>query len=713
MDDQGETGPFLRSPGVNFLPVPEDVLVPRAMVQKLQLRPGQQLTGTVRLPHDREKFLVLDQVTSIEGEPAEKWSQVTEFDKLTPQFPQGRIILENPKTNSISARAIDLLTPLGRGQRGLIVAPPRVGKTILLKEIAKAIRVNHPEIVLILLLVDERPEEVTDLEREIDCQIYHSNFDENVQRHVQVAELVLERAKRLVELKKDVVILLDSITRLSRGYNSLQPGKGRTMSGGVESKALTKPKKFFGSARNAEEGGSLTILATALTETGSRMDEVIFEEFKGTGNMELHLDRALQEKRPLPGDSSAAIRDPQGRTALSSGRMGTSADPAQDDGGAAAHRSDGKVDRKPRSNKNERRTSIERPAVISTASQLKKLLPEISLVDRVAIDTEADSLHCYREKLCLLQVSVPSGDFIIDPLAGLDLTELVRALEEKIIVVQGADFDLRLLRRNLQFKARRIFDTVIAARLLGLREFSLAALVQRYFGVELAKGSQKANWARRPLPARMVDYAINDTHYLLPLAEKMQDELREAGRWAWFEQSCARALEQSLIDRPRDAEETWRISGSGKLRGKAAAVLRELWKWREQEAEAADRPPFHILQNSELVRSAERFAGGATPDYRHFSGRRRQSFCEAARRALEMAEKEWPVFKRREGVRPTPEIIRRTEELRQRRDKNTAVLGLDPSFVAPRSALEALASNPTAAETLLVPWQRELLGLKD
>jgi len=214
--------------------------------------------------------------------------------------PQGRIILENPKTNSISARAVDLLTPLGRGQRGLIVSPPRVGKTILLKEIAKAIRVNHPDIVLILLLVDERPEEVTDLEREIDCQIYHSNFDESVQRHVQVAEIVLERAKRLVEMKHDVVVLLDSITRLSRGYNNLEPGRGRIMSGGVEAKALTKPKKFFGSARNAEEGGSLTVLATALTETGSRMDELIFEEFKGTGNMELHLDRGLQEKRLYP-----------------------------------------------------------------------------------------------------------------------------------------------------------------------------------------------------------------------------------------------------------------------------------------------------------------------------------------------------------------------------------------------------------------------------
>ena len=298
--EQGEATSFLRLPRLNFLPVPEDACIPRSLIQQYGLRPGQLLAGTVRLPRDRERSLVLDQIASIEGKPVAEWEVPTDFEKLTPQFPQGRIMLENPKTNSISARAVDLLAPLGRGQRGLIVAPPRVGKTILLKEIAKAVRVNHPEIVLIMLLVDERPEEVTDLEREIDCQIYHSNFDESVQRHVQVAELVLERAKRLVEQRKDVVILLDSITRLSRGYNSMQPGKGRIMSGGVESKALTKPKKFFGSARNAEEGGSLTVLATALTETGSRMDELIFEEFKGTGNMELHLDRALQEKRLYP-----------------------------------------------------------------------------------------------------------------------------------------------------------------------------------------------------------------------------------------------------------------------------------------------------------------------------------------------------------------------------------------------------------------------------
>ena len=300
LDQVSDSFAMLRCPKLNFLPLPEDVCVPRSLIDRYCLRPGQKLAGTVRLPGHREKFLTLEQVMTIEGQPADQWKEPTDFEKLTPQFPQGRIMLENAKTNSISARAVDLLAPLGRGQRGLIVAPPRVGKTILLKEIAKAIRVNHPDIVLILLLVDERPEEVTDLEREIDCQIYHSNFDESVRRHVQVAEMALERAKRLVEMKKDVVLLLDSITRLSRGYNNLQPGTGRIMSGGVEAKALIKPKKFFGSARNAEEGGSLTILATALIETGSRMDELIFEEFKGTGNMELHLDRALQEKRLYP-----------------------------------------------------------------------------------------------------------------------------------------------------------------------------------------------------------------------------------------------------------------------------------------------------------------------------------------------------------------------------------------------------------------------------
>src|SRR6266478_1830180 len=300
IDQPGESFAFLRWPELNFLPVPEDAAVPRATLQKFWLRAGQRVGGKLRLPREREKSLVLDEISTVEGAPLSEWSEKTDFEKLTPQYPEGRIMLENDKTKSLSARAVDLLAPLGRGQRGLIVSPPRVGKTILLKEIAKAIRVNHPQIELIILLVDERPEEVTDLEREVDCQIYSSTFDENVYRHIQVAELVLERAKRLVELKKDVVVLLDSITRLARGYNNLQPNRGRIMSGGVESKALMKPKRFFGAARNVEEGGSLTILATALIETGSRMDEVIFEEFKGTGNMELHLDRALVEKRLYP-----------------------------------------------------------------------------------------------------------------------------------------------------------------------------------------------------------------------------------------------------------------------------------------------------------------------------------------------------------------------------------------------------------------------------
>ena len=299
-DPVGDAFGVLRWPRLNFLPVPEDVGVPRAFIQLFPFRPAQKIRGTLRLPRDREKILMLDDVLAIEDLPPEEWSPPKDFDNLTPLYPEGRIMLENSKTNSISARAVDLLAPLGRGQRGLIVAAPRVGKTILLKEIAKAIRVNHPEIVLIILLVDERPEEVTDLQREVDCDVYNSTFDENSKRHVEVAEIVLERAKRLVEQRKDVVVLLDSITRLARGYNSLQPGKGRTMSGGVEAKALLKPKKFFGAARNCEEGGSLTILATALVDTGSKMDQVIFEEFKGTGNMELHLDRSLVEKRLYP-----------------------------------------------------------------------------------------------------------------------------------------------------------------------------------------------------------------------------------------------------------------------------------------------------------------------------------------------------------------------------------------------------------------------------
>jgi transcription termination factor Rho len=291
---------FLRWERYNFTPCPEDVYVPASILKRYGLRAGVKVKATIRAPRDKEKFMALEEVLSVEGIPIERWSEPKHFDQLTALFPDRRILLENAKSKSVSARAVDLIAPLGRGQRGLIVAPPRTGKTILLKDIATAIRANSPEVHLILLLVDERPEEVTDLRRCLDCEIFSSTFDETPTRHVQVAELVSERAKRLVELRKDVVILLDSITRLARGYNALQPGRGRIMSGGVEAKALLKPKRFFGAARNCEEGGSLTILATALIETESRMDDVIFEEFKGTGNMELHLDRTLVEKRIYP-----------------------------------------------------------------------------------------------------------------------------------------------------------------------------------------------------------------------------------------------------------------------------------------------------------------------------------------------------------------------------------------------------------------------------
>jgi ribonuclease D len=348
---------------------------------------------------------------------------------------------------------------------------------------------------------------------------------------------------------------------------------------------------------------------------------------------------------------------------------------------------------------------------IASAAGLAKLLPHIEPVERVAVDTEADSLHCYHEKLCLLQISVPEKDVLVDPLANVDLAPLREALEKKEIVLHGADFDLRLLRRNLNFKARKIFDTVIAARLLGIREFSLAALVERFFGVTLTKGSQKANWARRPLPSRMVEYAINDTHYLLPLAEKLERQLRERDRLEWFRQSCQRLLEQTAVERVRDLDDAWRISGAGTLRGPAAAVLRALWQWREKEAEAADRPPFHILQNHELLEAAESFAKGGTPDFSHFSARRRGAFREAAEHALKLPEDAWPLPRPRLGTRPTAEMKQRTEELRRRRDHGATRLELDPAFVAPRAALEALATNEKNGAALLVPWQCEVLGI--
>ena len=300
LEMSSEVSGMLRWPRFNFRAGPDDIYVTPSTIKRHGLRAGQKLRVSLRAPREREKILAADEVLTIDGTPAEEWVEPVHFDKLTPLFPDERLILENTVTNSVTARAVDLVAPLGRGQRGLIVAPPRVGKTILMKEVARAIRVNSPQTRVILLLIDERPEEVTDLERTVDAEVYSSTFDEAPLRHIQVAELVAERAKRLVEQRQHVIVLLDSITRLARGYNAMMSGKGRTMSGGVDAKALLKPKKFFGAARNVEEGGSLTILATALIETQSRMDDVIFEEFKGTGNMELHLDRSITEKRIYP-----------------------------------------------------------------------------------------------------------------------------------------------------------------------------------------------------------------------------------------------------------------------------------------------------------------------------------------------------------------------------------------------------------------------------
>ncbi len=290
---------FLRAPEYNYLPGPDDIYVSPSQIKKFGLRTGDTISGQVRPPKEGEKYFALIKVDAINFESTGKTRDRMWFDALTPIYPNRRIRMEVNKTE-MSGRVLDLVSPIGFGQRGLIVAPPRTGKTMLLQAIAHAITANHPEAYLIVLLIDERPEEVTDMQRNVKGEVQASTFDEPPTRHVQVAEMVMEKAKRLVELGRDVVILLDSITRMARAYNTVTPPSGRVLSGGLDANALQKPKRFFGAARNIEEGGSLTIIATALVDTGSRMDDVIFEEFKGTGNMEIHLDRKLVDKRTFP-----------------------------------------------------------------------------------------------------------------------------------------------------------------------------------------------------------------------------------------------------------------------------------------------------------------------------------------------------------------------------------------------------------------------------
>ena len=293
---------FLRAPDANYLPGPDDIYVSPSQIRRFSLRTGDTIAGQIRSPKDGERYFALLKVNQINLETPEKVKHKVPFDNLTPLYPEERLHLEieDPTEKDLTNRVIDLVSPLGKGQRALVVSPPRAGKTVMLQNIAKAVEKNHPEVFLIVLLIDERPEEVTDMVRSVNGEVVSSTFDEPASRHVQVAEMVIEKAKRLVEHKRDVVILLDSITRLARAYNTVVPSSGKVLTGGVDANALQRPKRFFGAARNIEQGGSLTIIATALVDTGSRMDEVIFEEFKGTGNSEIILDRKLADKRTFP-----------------------------------------------------------------------------------------------------------------------------------------------------------------------------------------------------------------------------------------------------------------------------------------------------------------------------------------------------------------------------------------------------------------------------
>jgi ribonuclease D len=330
--------------------------------------------------------------------------------------------------------------------------------------------------------------------------------------------------------------------------------------------------------------------------------------------------------------------------------------------------------------------------------------------DRAAVDTEGDSLHSYAEKLCLIQVSVPGEDVLIDPLSGLALEGLLEKLRPMTLVMHGLEFDLRMLRSLGEFRPAKIFDTLIAAKLTGRTEVGLAALLQSSFRVTLPKTSQKADWGKRPLPPHMVEYAINDTHYLLPLADLLEGELRELGRREWFVQSCEASVRQVLNRKPKDMREGWRIRGSSALKGRASALLRELWLWRDTEARRLDRPSFHIMRNQDLLKLAASLDEGREHGLRNLRSGRRRRFEEAVQRALTMPEAEWPRFERKPRSRPTPEFRERLRLLKKRRERVSSEIRLDPGLIAPNSALESIAGE-SAAQEVLLPWQIGVLGL--
>jgi ribonuclease D len=349
--------------------------------------------------------------------------------------------------------------------------------------------------------------------------------------------------------------------------------------------------------------------------------------------------------------------------------------------------------------------------LVNTETGLIEVSKCVAPFDRIAIDTEADSLHCYFDKLCLLQVSVPAHDWLVDPLAGVPLDPLFDVLKDREIILHGADYDLRLLRRVGFQPPAKIFDTMIAARLCGVEEFSLAALLKRHFGLEIPKASQKANWAKRPLSPAMLSYAINDTRHLHKLAEIYEAELRNLGRMEWFNQMCERAVRATDNNREKDVDSAWRIAGSGKLRGRAAAMLRELWRWRDEEARAVDRPAFHILHNEQLLKAAQDLDAGHSVHFQHLRGNRLRRFEEAAEKARSLPQAEWPVFVRVNRPRPTRAEEDRMKALRARRDAVAAQLKLDPSLVAPKATIEGLVLREAETLERLLPWQREVLDV--
>lgn len=349
--------------------------------------------------------------------------------------------------------------------------------------------------------------------------------------------------------------------------------------------------------------------------------------------------------------------------------------------------------------------------MVSATDELESAVKAFQNQQRIALDTEADSLHCYFDKLCLIQISIPGSNFLIDPLSGLSLAPLFDSLEGKTVVIHSADYDLRLLRRSGYSGPTTLFDTMIAARLCGSMEFGLASLLHQHFGVTLAKASQKANWALRPLSQTMLEYAINDTLNLLKLAEIQEKRLRELGRWDWFEQMCDRAVRSSAFQRERDPDSLWRLAGYADLSARGSAVLRSLWHWRDQEAQSVDKPAFHILNNDLLLRFSADFDSDQPVDPRHLRGSRRTRFFDAASSALQLAETEWPKIIRKPRLRTTQEQETRFRELRKIRDSVAAELQLDATLIAPKATLEQLSRNETEALETLLPWQRECLKL--